>query len=190
MAKLDVSTIEGFDGMSAEAKVEALMALEVPDAVDMSKYIEKAAFDKTSSELAEAKRNLAANKTGNDAEKAAYVGEIAELKGQIEALTKQAAINDSKAKYMALPGYTEKMAADMADALYGGDMAKVYEIQQKAAQEHEKHIKATALKNMQPPAGGSADSKTEAETIAERIARERAEADKRAKDIMDRYTRR
>ena len=59
MAKIDVSTIEGFEGMSAEQKVEALMKIEVPEKVDMSGFIAKSQFDKTASELADAKKAIA-----------------------------------------------------------------------------------------------------------------------------------
>ena len=55
---IDTSTIEGFDGMTAEQKVEALLKVEVPEKVDLSGYIQKSQFDKVSSELAEAKKTL------------------------------------------------------------------------------------------------------------------------------------
>ena len=36
MATIDTSTIEGFDSMTADEKVTALLGLQIPDAVDLS----------------------------------------------------------------------------------------------------------------------------------------------------------
>ena len=38
MPTIDTSTIEGFEGMSAEQKVEALLKAEIPEKVDLSLY--------------------------------------------------------------------------------------------------------------------------------------------------------
>ena len=55
MAKIDVSTIEGFANMTAEQKVEALANYEFPDP-DYTGYVKKDVFDKTASELASWKK--------------------------------------------------------------------------------------------------------------------------------------
>ena len=57
---IDTTTIEGFDSMTPEQKVEALLKVEVPDKVDLSGYVKKDLFDKTASELAEAKKTIKA----------------------------------------------------------------------------------------------------------------------------------
>ena len=54
MANIDVTTIQGFDGMTAEQKVEALLKLDIPERIDMSKYVSKETADKYASEAAEA----------------------------------------------------------------------------------------------------------------------------------------
>ena len=41
MANIDVTTIQGFDGMTAEQKVEALLKFDIPERIDMSKYVSK-----------------------------------------------------------------------------------------------------------------------------------------------------
>lgn len=56
MAKIDVSTIEGFANMTAEQKVEALANYDFPDP-DYTGYVKKDVFDKTASELASWKRS-------------------------------------------------------------------------------------------------------------------------------------
>lgn len=57
MAKIDVSKIEGYAEMSAEDKLKALEAYDVPDP-DMSGFVSKEQFDKTASELAAKKKEL------------------------------------------------------------------------------------------------------------------------------------
>ena len=38
---IDTTAIEGFESMTAEQKVEALLKVEVPEKVDLSGYIQK-----------------------------------------------------------------------------------------------------------------------------------------------------
>lgn len=64
MAKIDVSKIEGYAEMSAEDKLKALEAFDIPDP-DYSGYVDKKLFDKTASELAEKKKELR-NKLSED----------------------------------------------------------------------------------------------------------------------------
>lgn len=58
MPNIDVSTIQGFDAMSADEKVNALLSYEIPEAVDMTKYVTKETFDKKASEAAKLARDL------------------------------------------------------------------------------------------------------------------------------------
>ena len=53
MPTIDTSTIEGFEGMSAEQKVEALLKAEIPEKVDLSLYVSKDTADKYATEAAE-----------------------------------------------------------------------------------------------------------------------------------------
>ena len=52
MATIDTSMIEGFDGMTAEQKVEALLKTEIPEKVDLSLYVSKDTADKYATEAA------------------------------------------------------------------------------------------------------------------------------------------
>ena len=58
MANIDTATIEGFEGMTAEEKVSALLKLDIPDAVDLSKFVSKETFDKKASEAANLSKQL------------------------------------------------------------------------------------------------------------------------------------
>ena len=70
MPTISTESIEGFDSMTAEQKVEALLKVEVPEKVDLSGYIQKSQFDKVSSELAEAKKTLKGKLSEDEAAKA------------------------------------------------------------------------------------------------------------------------
>ena len=52
MPTISTESIEGFDSMTTEQKVEALLKVEVPERIDLSGYVKKDLFDKTASELA------------------------------------------------------------------------------------------------------------------------------------------
>ena len=58
MPTISTESIEGFDSMTTEQKVEALLKVEVPERIDLSGYVKKDLFDKTASELAEAKKTI------------------------------------------------------------------------------------------------------------------------------------
>lgn len=62
MAKIDTTTIEGYAEMTAEQKLAALEALEIPEAVDLSGYVKKSVFDAKASEAATKSRELKALK--------------------------------------------------------------------------------------------------------------------------------
>ena len=66
MATIDTSTIEGFDGMTADEKVAALLGVQIPDAVDLSGYVKKDVFDSKASEAATLAKQLKAKTTEAD----------------------------------------------------------------------------------------------------------------------------
>ena len=69
MAKIDISSIEGYAEMSAEEKLEALEAFELPEP-DYSGYVKKELLDKASSEAANFKKQLREKMTEEEAAKA------------------------------------------------------------------------------------------------------------------------
>lgn len=189
MAKLDVSTIEGFEGMTDEQKVEALLGLDVPERVDMSAYVPKATADKYATEAADLKKQLRARQTDEEAAKAEAEAKRLETEQKYKELLRKSTVSDYARKYMA-QGYEEKLALETAAALYDGDTDKVFANQQKAMEAYEKRIKADAMRGMTPPAGGTSggEGKSDAETIAEKLAKDQADAYKRSKEIMKMYT--
>lgn len=194
MANIDISTIRGFDGMTDAQKVEALLKFEIPEAFDKSKWIEmdkytklKASFDKTSSELSAAKDQIKGKMTAEEAEKAEYDQAMQEMQDKYNDLLKQSTIANHTAKFLAMPGYDEKLARETAEALFDGNMDKVFENQQKANEAYEKKLKADAMKGMKGPAKGDGDDLPENVEYAKQRGKARADALKASKDVLSHY---
>lgn len=190
MPGIDVSTIEGFDGMTAEEKVDALLKVNVPEKVDLSGYIAKSQFDKVSSELAEAKKTLKGKMTEDEAAKAQADADRLELENKYNELVKKSTIADHTARYMALPGFDEKLARETAEALFEGNMDKVFENQKKAGENYEKALKADQMrKNPGPDGAGGDDGENDSEAVklAKKIGKKNADANKRSAEILNMY---
>ena len=162
---------------------------------ELSKAIEKAvstrdkeagkvkkAFDKTSSEIADYKRQLEeykkqlAEKMSEDERAKAEQEELLEtLKQQNEDFKKKIAIAESKAQLTAL-GYSEEMAAETAEALYSGDFATLYKNQKTVMEEKAKEIRAGVIKDTPtPPAGGASGTGMTLEKLRSLSVKERFE---------------
>lgn len=189
MATIDVSTIEGFDTMTAEQKVEALLGLDVPEKVDLSGYVKKDLFDKMSSELAEAKKQVKAKMTEDEANKAQADADRKALEDKYTELLRRSTIAEHTAKYLAMPGYDEKLARETAEALFDGKMDVVFANQQKANVAYEKKLKADLLKNTPAPGGpgGGNDEKQGNVELAKRMGRARADSLKASNDVLKNY---
>lgn len=194
--KVDTSGIEGFEGMTAEQKLAAVLALEVPDKVDLSGYVPKAQADKSAAEAANYKKQLAAKMTDDEAAAAAKAQELSDMQAKIAELEQanqklmQAQTEASyKAKYLALPGFDEKLAEETAKAMAAGDMDKVFANQQKANEAYEKQIKADLLKRTPGPSGGQMQEGGESEAVelARRLGKARAAARQSSTDAMKKF---
>lgn len=155
MAKIDVTQIEGYAEMSAEDKLKALEALDLPDP-DYSGYVKKESFDKTASELAALKKQLKEKMTDDEAAKQKEQEEREELQNKYEKLLRESEIAKNKAKLVAL-GYEEKLADETAEAMADGNLEKVFVNQKKHLDSFEKKVRAEALKDTPKPTpdGGS-----------------------------------
>ena len=174
---IDTSTIEGFDGMTAEQKVDALLKIDVPEKVDLTGYVKKDLFDKTASELAEAKKAAKAKMSEEEQAAAERDAKWAEMEAKLQALEMEKTISTYKASYLAMNGYDEKLAQETAEALAKGDMAKVFANQQKAMEAHDKALKAELLRNTPKPEGaGGGDNHDEDPSVelARKLGKEKA----------------
>ena len=159
MAKVDITKIEGYEGMTPEEKIKALEAYEIEDVQpDYSGYVKKDVFDKTASELAGVKKQLKEKMTDDEAAKQKEQEEREELQSKYEKLLHDSEVSKNKAKLIAL-GYEEKLADDTAEAMVTGDLEKVMANQKKHLEAVEKKVRAEALKDTPKPTGDG-DSKT------------------------------
>lgn len=159
MAKVDITKIEGYEGMTPEEKIKALEAYEIEDVQpDYSGYVKKDVFDKTASELAGVKKQLKEKMTDDEAAKQKEQEEREELQSKYDKLLHDSEVSKNKAKLLAL-GYEEKLADDTAEAMVTGDLEKVMANQKKHLEAVEKKVRAEALKDTPKPTGDG-DSKT------------------------------
>lgn len=151
MARINTSDIEGYSSMSTEEKLKALEGFDFK--VDESKYVSKATFDKTASELAAKKKELDARLTEEE-RKAQETREANEkLMADYASAMRELGLLKNKSKLVAL-GYDEKLAEDTAKAMADGDSEKVFANQQLHIKAMEEKIRAEILKNAPAPSGG------------------------------------
>lgn len=196
MPTIDTSAIEGFDALTPEQKVNALLKVDIPEKVDLSGYVKKDVFDAKASEAAELSKKLKGKLTDEEAAKLAAEQANAETQKQIEELTEKLAAAEKrelvagyKARYLATPGFDEKLAEETAKALADGDMEKVFANQQKANEAHEKALKAEWVKADPKPGGKGDEGGSEPDNVARarEMGKQRAEAMKASKDIFGHF---
>lgn len=156
MPSIDTSAIEGFDGMSADEKVAALLKLEIPEAVDMSKFVSKETFDKKASEAATLSKQLRDKMTEDEQKKADDEKVRAEMQEELKNLRRDKTVSEYTAKYIAL-GYDKELAEATAKAMADGDMKTVFENGEKHRAALEKRIKADLMRGTPNPNGGNGD---------------------------------
>ena len=189
MPRIDTTTIEGFEAMDDSQKLAALLNLDVPERVDLTKFIPKTQYDKTASELAEAKRINKSKMTEDEAAKAEQDQKNKELQEKYDTLLKESTIAKYKAKYLE-QGYDAKLAEETATALFNGETEKVFANGEKFKAAVEQKTKAELLKDTPKPGGNGGkegEEKTPDILMAERIGKAKAESTKSANSIMSKY---
>lgn len=196
MANIDTSIIEGFDTMTAEQKVDALLSLEIPDKIDISRYVEKSVLDKKLSELAKAndiiKENVSAEaqkKLEQERVQAENDAKYAELESKYNALIKKSTIAEYKGKFLA-QGYDDKLAQSTAEALANGDMDKVFANSELFKTALEKKIKSDIMAANPNPNGSNSSNNADVDIgieNAKRIGKIKAETNAKSADILKNY---
>ena len=185
---IDTSTIENFDSLSAEEKVDALLKLDLPDSsAELARM--KSALDKATSEAADYKKQLKGKLTEDEAAAAEREAKWAEMEAKLKELETEKTISTYKASYLAMPGFDEKLAEDTAKALAEGDMKTVFANQQKASAAHEKKLRAEMVKSDPKPdgAGGGNEETNTAVEFAKKLGKQRADALKSANEGLKNY---
>ena len=189
MAKIDPKTIEGFDNMTPEQKLQALLGLDVPDPVDLSGYVKKDALDKVSSEAAAYKKQLREKQTAEETSEAERRAAQERLESELAELKKDKAVSENKARLLGI-GYEEALATETAKAIVDGNLDLVFTNQKKHQESIEKAIRAKLLENTPPPGPGSAaggEEKSESVKLAEQLGKTNAESNKTSGDIISQY---
>ncbi len=162
--KIDVTKIEGYENMTAEEKLSALEAMDIPEP-DYSGWVKKDVADKYASEAAGYKKQLR-EKMSQDEQKAAQQDEeMATIKAELETLRQEKAITELTKRWMGI-GYSEELATATAKASAEGDMDVVFKNHAKFLVDREKALKAEMLKSTPTPPAGDGDKKTTKEDFA------------------------
>lgn len=144
--------------------IEDVLALEVEEpTVDMSKFVSKELYDKAASDTANYKKQLRANMSEAEQKAAADAEKYASLEEELKQLKADKAIAEN-AKGLVAIGYDEKLATEVATALYNGDAETVIKAQAKFVDAQKKAVLADAVKETPvPPAGNEGKTLTKAE---------------------------
>lgn len=171
MAQFDTSTIENFDAMTAEEKLDALLKADIPEQVDMSKYILKDQFDKKVSDLNSQNKKLKdqmnaeqQKKIEEDEAKAAEAQKFADLESKYQELLKNSTLKEHTISLTGL-GFDEKLAGETANAIVDGDASKLFANMKKFLENYRKAVEKE-LMDKTPGPGGNAGNAGEGEDPA------------------------
>lgn len=164
--KIDVSKIDGFEQMSAEDKVKALMGYEFEDYSDELKATkdaldkQKKATDNACSQAADFKKQLREKMSADEQAEADRVAELEKLRAENESYKRDSKIAEYKTTALAM-GYDETLATKRAVAIFDGDFATMNAIDKQFLEAHDKAMHAQSVANTTtPPAGGKGGSTT------------------------------
>ena len=180
--KIDLNSIEGFEAMSPEDKIKALLELEFPDATEVDKLKadnqrQKDLITKYTGEISSLKKAQNASLSEADRKTKEQEETLADLQEKYNELLKKSTIGNYASKLIAL-GYSEDMAVESAQALVEGDIDKVFDNSAKFKAALEKQFKAEVVKATPKPdsKGGVAVPKTREDIMKIKDASERQRA--------------
>ena len=196
MAQFDTSTIENFDAMTAEEKLDALLKADIPEQVDMSKYILKDQFDKKVSDLNSQNKKLKdqmnaeqQKKIEEDEAKAAEAQKFADLESKYNELLKNSTLKEHTISLTGL-GFDEKLAGETANAIVDGDASKLFANMKKFLENYRKAVEKE-LMDKTPGPGGNAGNAGEDEDPAIKKAKamfgNNAGTEKTYADVLSHY---
>lgn len=149
--KIDVSKIEGFDAMTPEDKLAAILGYEFedPKPADSGEVTKlKAALSKANGEAAEWKRQFREKQTEQERAEAERAENEKALQDELKSLRREKVLSEYAKQCMAI-GYDASLAAECAEAMADGRFNDVFAIQSRFMDAKKKEIEAAAL-NKQP----------------------------------------
>lgn len=196
MAQIDVTQIAGFEEMTAEQKLEAVMKLDVPEKVDLSGYVKKSVFDAKAAEASDLSKKLKGKMT-EDEQKQAEIAEAAEaaakeketMLARIAELEKNNEIRECTIGFSGL-GFDATLSADAANQFEAKDRVKFFVTMKKFLENYRKAIEKE-LMDKTPGPGGNAGKGGEEDDLATKKAKalfgNNAGTGKTYTDIMSYY---
>lgn len=163
MAKIDTSKIEGFDKMTPDEKVAALMGFEYEDNSEELER-QKNAVTKANKEAADWKRKHNALLDDDAKKKQEDDDALAAMKQELDDLRKEKTLSEFKSELIA-QGYDDALATDTAKAMVDNDTKTVFANQKKFLEGYAKIVKADALKKTPKPAAGDGNGSMTKEDI-------------------------
>lgn len=116
-------------------------------------FISKRDFDRVSSELAAAKRQLRSRMSEEEQREAERQDEIAARDEELKSLRRERTLGNNKASFMGI-GLSEDLAADAAEKLTDGDSDGLFDALRRYQVSYEKSLRAKILaETPKPPAG-------------------------------------
>lgn len=149
--KIDVTTITGYEEMSAEDKIKALeeYEMEIPapkDGEDVTKL--KTALSKANAEAADWKRQYREKLTEQERADAERAEQQQKVEEELRTLRRDKTVSGYIANCLAL-GYSQELAQRAAEAMADGNAAEIMNCQQEFLAAKTKEIEENAL-SVQP----------------------------------------
>ena len=183
----DWTKVEGYrEDMTDAEKIALLEKFSMPSSGgDM---IAKSQFDKVSSELAAAKKQLKERMTEDERKEEERNAADAAMREELANLRQERAFEKHKASFLAQK-YDVADAEAMAKALVDGDSDGLFKALSKANATAEKNLRAELMKGTPtPPSGGETkEEKSDAIKLAEQLAAADAQTAKAANDGLAYY---
>lgn len=198
MANISTESIEGFEGMTPEEKVEALLKLDIPEEVDLSGYVKKSVFDAKAAEASDLSKKLKGKLSEDEQRKAAEeeakqqeAQKFKELEDKYNELMKSSTLKEHALSLTGL-GFDEKLASDTAAAIVDGDAEKLFKNMKTFLDGFRKSVEKELMdKNpgVKGNGGGSSKEEDKAVELAKSLGGPTNAASKDYNDVMKRYTR-
>ena len=170
--KIDVSTIEGYEQMTAEEKLKALESIDID--IDYTGYVKKDAFDKATSEAAAYKKQLRERQTAEETATQEVEERMQAIEAENKALKYEKQVTEYTNNLLSI-GYEGKMASATAKAMADGDMATVFKNHAAHIASVEQAVKAEVMNSTStPPPGDGTRTKTKADLAGMSLAEKQA----------------
>ena len=185
--KVDTNLINGFENMTTEEKLAAVLELDLdPTKVG---FKTQESFDKIMSENADYKRKLKETEKTKTAENDDLSLKLTDLTEKYEALMKEKQIAEDIGQFVSM-GYSQELAKEAAEAYAANDRAKMFAVQTKFLSERDQKAREAALKGMHGNQGGTGPAKNETDELlefAKSFGKQKAEGMKATEQVTESY---